>query len=221
MNAAKRDVFLVDDHPLVLEGLERIFNAEPDLRCAGVATTTQLALSKLALATPLLIVTDLSLGISSGYEFIEELTRTFPAIPVLVLSMHEEPRCAERALAAGARGYVTKSSSTEEILDAARQILLGGTYVPQNILRHLLQRSETPAVTLETLLSVRELEVFRMLGLGYKVKRIALDLNLSSKTVDSHCANIKSKLKLSDTHELVQKATIWTHENSKSSKNNF
>jgi DNA-binding NarL/FixJ family response regulator len=205
------NIFLVDDHPLVLEGLERFVNGESDLRVCGAASTARDATTRIPCLDVQLVVTDLSLGKESGYEFIAALSSKFPALPVLVLSMHEEPSFAERALAAGARGYVTKSSSTEEILGAMRQILRGGTYIPQNILRHVLLKERTPQHSPNELLSAREREVFQLLGRGYKTKRIAHELKVSSKTIDSHCANIKSKLKLSDAHELVQQATIWAH----------
>jgi len=209
--SARHSVFLVDDHPLVLEGLERIFNAEGDFWVCGVATSVSQAFTKIDELKPQLLVTDLSLGNENGYEFIENVCSKYSALPVLVLSMHEESNCAERALTAGARGYVTKSTSTEEILEAARRLLLSETYVSQRILQQMLFKQKTMPPPVERVLSQRELEVFRMLGKGYKTKRIAIELNLSSKTVDSHCANIKTKLKLHDTHELVQQAAIWVH----------
>ncbi len=211
MTNSRNNVFLIDDHPLVLEGLERLMNAEPDLYVCGTATSTTKALEALTRISPQIIVTDLSMEQKNSYEFITHLCILHKNIPVLVLSMHEEVTCAERTLAAGARGYVTKASSTDEILEAIRALLNGKTFVTQHILKHVLAKRQNTTPSLESILSARELEVFRLIGLGYKVKRIASEMNLSPKTVDSHCGNIKTKLKLSDTHELVQQAAIWVH----------
>lgn len=207
----KKNVFLVDDHPLVLEGLERFISVENDLCVAGTASSIDAAIEKICGRHIDLVITDLSLGKESGYDLIKALLTKKPGMPILALSMHEESSWAERAFLAGARGYLTKSSSTDAILEAIRLLIGGGTCVPESLLTHFLSREKQAHAAPENCLSERELEVFRLLGMGYKAKRIAIELNLSSKTVDSHCGNIKSKLKLNDSHELVQQATIWAH----------
>jgi DNA-binding NarL/FixJ family response regulator len=212
MNSRLR-IFIVDDHPLVREWLGSLLRMQPDLEICGEADDAALALAAMKAAPPDIAVVDLSLKRGSGLDLIKDLRSHLPQIPVLVLSMHEEISDVERALRAGARGYVMKRDSTGQIVPAIRQVLAGKLYADATVLsalaersvgRTLQQKSATPAV-----LSDRELDVFRRMGDGHSSRRIAEDLRISLKTVQTYHARIREKLGLANASELMHAAVRW------------
>ncbi len=211
--SARIRIFLVDDHPLVREWLGNLLRLQADLEVCGEADTPAAALSSMAQLRPDVAIVDLSLQHGSGLDLIKDLQAGLPAIQVIVLSMHEEIGDIERALRAGARGYVMKRESTGQIVNAIREVLAGRVYANAEVLAQLTERliarpTDGPQSTPETL-SDRELDVFRRLGAGHSTRRIADDLGVSPKTVQTYCARIKEKLGLVDAPELVRAAVRW------------
>lgn len=210
----RRSIYLVDDHPVVRQGLAQLIEGEPDLRVAGCAGDSADALAAIASERPDLVIADLSLPVGDGIEMIRTLRVRFPGLPVLVLTMHEDSFYAERTLRAGARGYLTKQEASEKILLAVRQLLDGGMYVSDRVSPLLLKRlltgdmveGEAPLGRL----SAREQQVFVLVGQGQSMPEIARELGLSVKTVESYRANARRKLGLADCGELVQYAVRWT-----------
>jgi DNA-binding NarL/FixJ family response regulator len=211
----KRKVFLVDDHPLVREWLANLINQQPDLITVGEAAGVAQALAGVATAKPDAVIVDLSLGESSGLDLIKKLQQAHPQLVVLVLSMHEDTLYAGRALRAGARGYVMKRASSKKVIEALRQVLQGEFYFEK---RAEQDRPELPAADQASVqvLSDRELAVFEMLGQGLGTRQIAESLQISIKTVQAHCANIKQKLKLSNATRLRREA-MRQHDDNRSS----
>jgi DNA-binding NarL/FixJ family response regulator len=212
----RRTILLVDDHPIVLEGLKQLIDQQPDLRVCGELSDGRAAMATVERLGPDLAIVDLSLKAVNGLDVIKALKAERPELPVLALSMHDEMLYAERALRAGASGYVMKQEATKNLLGAVRRILEGGIYLSENMTAKLLQRvantkSAGAASVLEQL-SDRELEVFRLIGEGASTRRIAEMLKLSIKTIESHRENIKRKLNLQDAAELVQCAVTWVHD---------
>lgn len=209
----KRKVFLVDDHPLVREWLTALINQQPDLIVCGEAESVPQAIATIFSTQPDVAVVDLSLKDSSGIELIKQLKQTYPQITVLVLSMHDESLYAERALRAGARGYIMKRETTKKIADAIRQVLEGKLYVSKKVATGMAEKliGNWPAVTESPmmLLSDRELEIFQLLGQGLETKQIAGNLRISLKTVQAYCDRIKEKLNLSGATELRCEAVRW------------
>lgn len=210
---SKRRVFVVDDHPLVREWLATLINGQPDLLVCGEAGDAPRALAAIAETRPAVAVVDLSLKTGSGLELVKDLKIHAPAVLVVVLSMHEESLYAERALRAGARGYVMKRETTQKILAALRRVLAGGVHVSEGFAAVMAERLATgrplvpgKATSPAALLSDREMEVFRRLGQGQGTARIAADLHLSLKTVQTYCARIKEKLGLEDATALLREA---------------
>ena len=214
---AKRRVFLVDDHPMTREGLSAIINRQPDLEVSGGASNAAEAMSALPHAKPALIVTDLTMPDGSGLELIKKVHAILPATPVLVLSMHDELLYAERALHAGARGYLMKDAGSEKVLEAIRLVLDGQVYVSPQMNRRLLagvagvagSAGSAAGASPVGSLSPREFEVFQLIGKGRSTKEVAAQLFLSSKTVEAHRANIRRKLQLNDSLSLTYYATRW------------
>jgi DNA-binding NarL/FixJ family response regulator len=207
---AKSRVLLVDDHPVVREGLEIRLNAEPDLTVVGLAEDTHQAMELIESTHPDLVITDLSLGGKPGLELVKDLEKAHPNLPVLVLSIHDETLWAERVLRAGAEGYIMKSQATQKVVDAVRQVLGGGIWISDKMNAILLQkmtRTKQPALgsPLEVLTD-REIEVYQMIGQGQAVRQIAAKLHLSVKTVEVHREHIKAKLGLRSGMELVRHA---------------
>jgi len=207
----EHDVLLVDDHPLVRESLANLINNQPSLRVCGEASSVEEALNQLALRTPSIAIIDLSLRERSGLELIDVIRRSYPQVAVIVLSMHEEKHYAERAIRAGARGYITKREGTKEIIAAIHKVMQGGLALsPQTMAlfgRKYLQ--DKPAVSRLETLSNRELEVFRLLGQGLDTRAIANQLEISIKTVQSYCARMKEKLDLANATELLHEAVSF------------
>jgi len=212
-SARKSRVFIVDDHPLVREGLANLINGQDDLMVSGEAEDSSQAMMRIVKARPDAALIDISLKNESGLELVKNLNTQFPLVALIVLSMHDEALYAERALRAGARGYVMKRETSKSVLASIRRVLEGGIYVSERILNRLVQR---PGVSRERSvsspverLSDRELEIFRLLGQGRTTSQIATDLNLSLKTVQTHYTRAKEKLGVSSFTELLRAAIRW------------
>jgi DNA-binding NarL/FixJ family response regulator len=209
----RTSVFLVDDHPLVRDWLSRLINEEHDLEVCGSAENADQAIQALEQIKPGIIIVDIGLPGKSGLELIRFLTDRNPEENILVLSMHDEAVYASRSFRAGARGYVSKRETAEKVVEAIRRILAGGVYVHESFAETFASSlSRTKSTTLRndvSLLSDRELEVFRLLAAGHETSEIAKELTLSLKTVQSYCARIKEKLSLRNATELLQAATRW------------
>jgi DNA-binding NarL/FixJ family response regulator len=209
----KKTVFVVDDHPIVRQGLALLINREADLAVCGEAEEMHAALSAIQAAKPDILILDISLNGPDGLELLKNIRITSPRLPVLVLSMHDESIYAERALRAGANGYIMKQEATEKVLVALRRLLSGEIYVSDrianNMLRHYVRGANVSEHSSVSDLSDRELEVFRLIGEGQGTRQIAEALHLSVKTVESYQAHIKEKLSLRSARELVQHAVQW------------
>src|SRR5579859_1357033 len=211
--ATKNKVFVVDDHPIVRQGLALLINRETDLTVCGEAEDAQTALRRVTTAKPDILVVDISLNGPDGLDLLKEIRGRFPNLPVLILSMHDESIYAERALRAGAQGYIMKQEATEKVLVALRRILSHEIYVSERIANRMLQRfigsrnTDRPPSIAD--LTDRELEVFRLIGEGHSTRQIAEELHISVKTVESYQAHIKEKLSLRSARELVQHAIQW------------
>jgi DNA-binding NarL/FixJ family response regulator len=211
---AKQRVLLVDDHPLVCEGLAQRINGEPDLEVCGQARDAHAALAAIEKLQPHIVVVDLALGEGSGIELIKDVKLRYPHLPTLVLSMHDEALYAERSLQAGAKGYVMKQQETDTLLQSIRQVLRGEVYLSEKVRNTIINRiggnvAEGKITSLAQRLSNRELEIFQLIGDGYATQEIARRLHLSSKTVASHREHIKEKLNLRTSEELARFAIHW------------
>ena len=204
----KRTVFLVDDHPIVRDGLCQLINNEADLHVIGQGEDAYESLRAIRAAKPDLVLLDVSLKDSDGIELLKELKSQSPSPPVLVVSMHDESLYAERALRAGASGYVMKQEAPQTLLAAMRTVLAGQVYVSGKMGAMLLQRMVAGKKRQGGLpmdrLTDRELEVFRMIGSGKSVKEIADKLFLSVKTIEAHREHIKEKLNFKSSAELLR-----------------
>lgn len=206
----KSKVLLVDDHPVLREGLTRLINDEPDLTVCGEADDVPAALRAVAKLKPDIAVVDLSLKGGDGIDLTKSIRQMDPDVPVLILTMHDEAFYAERALRAGAQGFVSKQDAGEEVLAAIRQILNGELYVSAGlstkVIKKLLMSDGVEDRPLVERLSDRELQVFRLIGEGKGTKEIADELNLSPKTIETYRAHIKEKLNIPNAIELVRQA---------------
>jgi DNA-binding NarL/FixJ family response regulator len=209
----KSRVFVVDDHPIVRQGLALMINQEADLAICGEAENAQSALAAITALMPEIVIVDISMSGPDGLDLLKDLRGRYPALPVLILSMHDETVYAERALRAGANGYIMKQEATEKVLDALRRILGGEIYVSDRISKKLLQHYVRGSGTEDHSpvgdLTDRELEVFRLIGMGRSTRQIAEQLHVSVKTVESYQAHIKEKLSLHSARELIQHAFQW------------
>ena len=201
-----RRVLVVDNHPIVREGIAQLLAQQRDLVMCGEATDAAGARRAVRELAPDVMVVDLSLGRESGIDLIEALREEAPGLPMLALSMHEESLYARRVLAAGARGYIMKQEGTTLLLQAIRTVLAGDVYVSPEVnaslLRSLSNTPEAPDSPIAALTN-RELQVYRLVGAGLGTREIAVELHLSTKTVESHRARIKEKLGLTTATELV------------------
>ena len=210
----KNRVLVVDDHPIVRQGLALLINREPDLTVCGEAEDARMAMQSITTTKPDILVVDISLNGPDGLDLLKDIRTRYPDLPVLILSMHDESIYAERALRAGAQGYIMKQEATEKVLVALRRILSNEIYVSERISNRMLQRyigSPTegrPSSIAD--LTDRELEVFRLIGEGHSTRQIAEQLHISVKTVESYQAHIKEKLSLRSARELVQHAIQWS-----------
>ena len=211
--ARKRRVFIVDDHPLVREGLTNLINSQSDLIVCGEAKDSSEAIDGIAKERPDVAIIDISLTNESGLELIKNLAKQFPQVAVVVLSMHDETLYAERALRAGARGYVMKHETSKSVLASIRRVIAGDIYVSERIvnrmaLRLTSARRRAGSSPVERL-SDRELEIFQLLGQGRTPSEIARDLNLSLKTVQAYCARAKEKFGVTSLTALLRAAIRW------------
>jgi len=218
---SRRRVLLVDDHPTTLEGLAAIINRQSDLQVCGEASNPAEAMLALSSDKPDLMVADMTMPGRCGIEFIKDVHAFLPDLPVLVLSMHDEMLYAERALRAGAQGYLMKDAGSAKVLEVIRQVLLGHVYVSPQMSARLLdlmtgRRPRGSSSPVEKL-SDREFEVFRLLGNGKTTKEVAETLHLSSKTVDVHRGRIKAKLQIKDATSLLHYAVRWVETQSEQS----
>lgn len=211
-------VVVVDDHPIFRRGIAELIGEEEDMEVVGEASSTVEAIRKISETNPDVVVVDLSLQDGHGIELIEQLAEREDSPKTIVCSMHDESLFAERALRAGAMGYVNKQETTEKLVEALRQVQAGEVVLSDKMTRRLLQNvvggkagEQTPVETL----SNRELEVFEMIGEGLTTKQIASRLDLSPKTVEAHREKIKSKLALSNSAQLSRQAFLWVYENRK------
>jgi len=211
-NIIRSRVFIVDDHPIVRQGLKLLIDQEPDLMVCGEAETADAVLPAIRQLQPAIAVIDLSLGHDSGIELIKNIRLQHPDLPLLVLSMHDESLYAERALRACAKGYIMKQEAPEKVIIAIRQVLQGAIYVSDamkaKLLNKIIDSREKKSSPIE-LLSDRELQVFKLLGSGLGTRQVADSLHVSIKTVEAYRANIKEKLNLKGSAELVQHAIHW------------
>ena len=202
-------IIIIDDHPIVRERLGELINQEPDLCVCGEAEDGQSALETIERTVPDLALVDISLKDTYGIELVKEIKNRYPKLKTLVLSMHDESLYAERALRAGARGYVTKQEASKKVIGAIRQVLGGGIYVSEKMAATMLWRvagQPTSDGSVADRLSDRELEVFQLLGEGLAVREIATRLHLSVKTVEAHRTHIKEKLNIKTSPELLRYA---------------
>jgi DNA-binding NarL/FixJ family response regulator len=210
---ARRRILVVDDHPIIRLGIRKMLSADASLSVSDEVDTAGAALRSIAATKPDLALIDLSLTDTPGLELLRLLHDTYPELPVLVLSMHDEELFAERVIKAGARGYVMKDQAIRELVQAIQQVISGKIYVSERIARRLLAREkQTHAKTDIPLdrLTNRELEVFDLIGRGMSTAALALELKVSIKTIETHRANIKRKLRLKDSVQLVRFAVSWS-----------
>lgn len=209
----KTRILLVDDHPVVREGVAQRINRQPDLAVCGEAGTASEALQAIAKLQPDLAIVDLSLDGRSGLELIRDVKDRFPKVLVLVLSIHDEPAYARRALQSGARGYIAKHEATENVILAIHKVLAGEIYLAEGLASKLLRtvvagQPDAAGGIIEGL-SDRELEVFELIGKGLATREIAEKLHVSIKTVEAHRAGIKEKLHLDSATQLAHAAFQW------------
>jgi DNA-binding NarL/FixJ family response regulator len=213
---SKQRIFLVDDHPITREGLARLINHERDMEVCGQANNAAKAVTDIEPMKPDLVVVDVSLTTgASGLELIKDLAARHPRLRMLALSTHDEALYAERALRAGAKGYVMKQEPTEKVMAAIRQVLDGGIFLSDamkdRLLHKMTQSGSAPTATEIERLSDRELEVYRLIGQGRGTRQIADELHLSMSTVETYRTHIKEKLHLASAPELVRRAVEWVH----------
>ena len=216
---ARSTIFLVDDHAMFREGLRQLIEREPDFAVSGDAANFEEALTGIAREIPDLVITDISLSGSSGIDLIKRLKVHYPELPVLVVSMHEETLYAERALRAGAMGYVMKQEPAKVVKAAVRKVLGGAIHLSEKMSAAMLgklvhDKGDEKLVSPIENLSNRELEVFRMLGEGKASREIAQSLDLSIATINSFRNRIKEKLNFKNSTELILNAVHWVRENS-------
>jgi DNA-binding NarL/FixJ family response regulator len=210
---SKTRILIVDDHPMMRQGLAQLIGAESDLAVCGEAENAGAALDAIGALKPDLVLADISLPGKNGLELIKDFQAMQPGLPVLVISMHDESLYAERVLRAGGRGYIMKQEGGKKLMQAIRQVLEGKIYVSEKMSADILEmfsgrRAGAESSPLEKLTD-REFEIFQLIGQGQGTKEIAEKLHLSVKTVDVHRANIKGKLKLQNAAELIRFAVRW------------
>ncbi len=206
-------ILVVDDHPIVRQGLAQLFSREADLAVCGEAGNAHEAMAAIAELKPDITIVDITLEGTSGIELIKNIKARQEYFPILVLSMHDESLYAERALRAGARGYVMKKEVTEKLIQAIRQVLKGKIYISEKMMAKMLDNMVDggPDVVSSPIerFTDRELEVFQLIGRGLGTRQIAKKLHVSIKTVEAYRAHIKTKLNLKSGTELVQRAIHW------------
>ena len=213
----KSRIVIIEDHPVLCSGLRQLVDNQPDLACVGVADNISDAKRLVAECKPNLTVLDLRLKGGDALDFIKTLRVEHPEVKVLVLSQYDELIFAERALRAGASGYIMKENATDEVLRALRKVLTGDLYFSERVAAAVVQRMlrEKPIASRDGVerLSDREMQVFQLLGASYSPREIAEQFHLSRKTIETHCEKIKHKLSLHNAAELKQFARRWAAEN--------
>jgi DNA-binding NarL/FixJ family response regulator len=212
----KAKVLIIDDHPVVRNGLSQLICHEGDLEVCGEAGSASEALKLIPALRPDILLLDISLGETNGISLIKDILSRFGEMNILALSMHDESLYAERALRAGAKGYIMKEEATDKVIGAIRRVLRGEIHLSERMSTRLLHKlvnnsgrsSESPVHNL----SDRELEVFELIGRGMSTRSIADKLSLSIKTIEAHRANLKRKLRLKNSIELLQYATQWVQD---------
>ncbi len=209
----KSRIMIVEDHPIFRLGLRELINQEDDLLVCGDAEDSCKAWDEIQRLKPDMVIVDISLNGRDGIDLVKEINNHYNDLPVLVLSMHDESLYAERALHAGAKGYIMKQEASESVVKAIRCVLSGKKYVSENLMRNILNRfidqSQAYDKSPVNRLTDRELEVFRLIGNGFTTNEIAKKLNLSVKTIGTYRERIKEKLKLRHAAELVKHAVRW------------
>jgi DNA-binding NarL/FixJ family response regulator len=205
-----RKILIVDDHPIMRTGVRQMIAQEPDLAICGEAEDAHGALEAIGQSAPDVAVVDISLKDSSGIELIKDIRIRFPHLPVLVLTMHKESFYAERVLRAGARGYLTKDEAPTRIVEGIRAVLAGQIFISDQLASKVLAKLvDGSGGLLVDKLSDREFEVFQLIGKGLEKHEIARQLSLSVKTIDAHRENIKKKLNLETSTDLLRYAIQW------------
>ena len=209
----KTKVMIVEDHPLFRERLALLINKEPDMEVCGEADNIRGAMETILATKPDAAVVDITLKGSSGLELLKDLKAQSIELPVLVLSMHDESLYAERAIRAGAKGYITKDEASDKVMLAIRKVMGGEIYLSEGTTTRILKnitdgKSSIDAPALSNLTD-RELEVFQLIGKGKTTREIAETLNLGLTTIDTYRARIKEKLNLRNATELIHQATDW------------
>jgi len=214
----KAKVLIVDDHPIVRQGLSELINHEKDLTVCGQAEDATEAMIAIRSAMPDVAVVDISLKEKNGIELIKDLKNQYPDLPILVLSMHDESLYAERALRAGARGYIMKHEATDKVITGIRAVLNGQIFVSDKMATRMVYKLVGGASAGSAIdnLSDRELEVFSLIGKGLGTRQIAEKLYLSIKTIETYRSHIKEKLGLASAGELLQYAIQWVNSQEKS-----
>ncbi len=215
----KTRILMVDDHPIVREGMALFLNAQADLHLCCQAGNAEEAMALFAACDPALAIVDISIGKDSGLDLIKALRRRSPGLGILAMSLHDESIFAERALQAGANGYLMKHEATVNILRAVRRVLSGGIYLSDAMHGRLAKKlvtpgghsgvSASPTASPIAGLSEREFEILHLLGLGFGTRQISEKLNRSIKTIETHLANLKIKLQLPSGAELSRFAGQW------------
>jgi DNA-binding NarL/FixJ family response regulator len=212
--SVKKKIVVVDDHPIVRQGFVLLINQDTSLEVVGEAESPADALRVIKNTEPDLALIDLSLKDGDGLELIKDLSRLYPELLMLAVSLHDENVYAERALRAGARGYIMKSEATDSVMIALRQVLDGGIFLSRKMNDKMLSRFASGQDNIEqdpvTALSDRELEVFQLIGQGFNTRMIAQSLYLSVKTIETYKSPLKPKLDLSNSTELMQRAVEWS-----------
>ena len=211
---SKRRIVVVDDHPLVREWLTNLIVQTADLTVCAEAGDAKGALEAVSRYRPDLAIIDLSLGEESGLDLIRTIHDRFPDVTIIVLSMHDERVYGERCIRAGARGYIMKRESSTKIIEAIHQVLQGSTYLSRELTElfaHKFVSGPPGDRSPMTLLSARELEVFKLIGQGYETREIATALSVNIKTIQTYCTRIKEKLNLISGAELLREAMRWNH----------
>jgi DNA-binding NarL/FixJ family response regulator len=209
----KKRVLIVDDHPIVRDGLITIIDHDKDLTVCGEADEPQEALKAISELRPDVVIVDITLKDSDGIELTKSIKARYPKLPVIILSIHDESVYAERALRAGAQAYLMKEVVSDNIVTAIRTVLSGEIYVSNTMGKKMLRKlaagkADTISGPMDSL-SDRELEIFRLIGQGYKPSKIAKSMHLSVKTVETYRTRIKEKLNLADADELLRYAIRW------------
>ncbi len=216
-NPNKKKILIVDDHAIVVEGLTLYLHQEPDFIVCGHAKNVMEGLQAVEEKRPDLIIVDLSLQNSSGLELIKSVKADNPQLPIIVLTMHDETIYAERAIRAGARGYIMKEQSFRKVIDAIRAVFRGERFISEKVKEQLMITAIDPRkVQVESpvhVLSDREFEIFQLIGRGLRPRHISEKLNVSPGTVDSYCKRIRAKLGFVNMTEFIDYATRWLEHN--------